>query len=139
MEFSIEKTWKQYEAGKEHKRRIGLYETVRRNERFYRGDQWSGSNADLPHPVFNLTRRITDYLVCAVAPERLTVTYTDDKLPFIDNASLRATVQNGLTLLSKNASYRWKQNQMNALSYQALMDAARIFGKYPLNKQLWED
>ena len=124
MEFSIEKTWKQYEAGKEHKRRIGLYETVRRNERFYRGDQWSSSTSDLPHPVFNLTRRITDYLVCAVAPERLTITYTDDKLPFIDNANTRIAIQNGLKLLSKNASYRWKQNQMSYLSYQALMDAA---------------
>lgn len=124
MEFSIEKTWKQYEAGKEHKRRIGLYETVRKNERFYRGDQWSGSAADLPRPVFNLTRRITDYLVCAVAPERLTVTYTDDRLPFTDNASVRSAIQNGLELLSKSASYRWKQNQMSALSYQALMDAA---------------
>ena len=124
MEFSIEKTWKQYEAGKEHKRRIGLYETVRKNERFYRGDQWSDNSAELPHPVFNLTRRITDYLVCAVAPERLTITYTDDKLPFIDNASTRRMIQNGLDLLSKNASYRWKQNQMSALAYQALMDAA---------------
>lgn len=124
MEFSIEKTWKQYEAGKEHKRRIGLYEAVRRNERFYRGDQWSESASDLPHPVFNLTRRITDYLVCAVAPERLTVTYTDDRLPFVDNVGTRVAIQKGLELLGKNASYRWKQNQMSALSYQALMDAA---------------
>ena len=124
MEFSIEKTWKQYEAGKEHKRRIGLYETVRRNERFYRGDQWSDHSTDLPHPVFNLTRRITDYLVCAVAPDRLAITYTDDKLPFIDHAGTRQTIQRGLRLLSQNASYRWKQNQMSSLSYQALLDAA---------------
>ena len=124
MNFSIEKTWKQYEAGKEHKRRIGLYETVRRNERFYRGDQWQSSAADLPHPVFNLTRRIADYLVCAVAPDRLTITYTDDKLPFIDNSATRSVIQKGLRLLGQNASYRWKQNQMNTLSYRALMDAA---------------
>ena len=31
--------WQLYEAGKEYNRRIGLYETVRRNERFYRGDK----------------------------------------------------------------------------------------------------
>ncbi len=124
MNFSVEKTWKQYEAGKEHKRRIGLYETVRRNERFYRGDQWQNSVSELPHPVFNLTRRIADYLVCAVAPGRLAITYTDDKLPFVDNSATREAIQKGLTLLSQNASYRWKQNQMNSLSYQALMDAA---------------
>ena len=123
MEFSIEKTWKQYESGKEHNRRIGLYETVRRNERFYRGDQWHNGSSDLPHPVFNLTRRIADYLVCAVAPDRLTITYTDDKLPFVDHSATRTTIQKGLRLLSKNAAYRWKQSQMNSLSYRALMDA----------------
>ena len=42
MSTNITKAWQEYEAGKEYKRRIGLYETVRRNERFYRGDQWRG-------------------------------------------------------------------------------------------------
>lgn len=124
MNFSMQKAWKQYEAGKEYNRRIGLYETVRTNERFYRGDQWNDHASDLPHPVFNLTRRITDYLVCALAPEYLTITYTDDKLPFLESSALRQTVQNGLSLLNKNAAYRWKKNQMRTLSYRALMDAA---------------
>ena len=62
------KAWQQYEAGKEYKRRIGLYETVSRNEAFYRGDQWkSGEGGDLPKPVFNLIRRVLDYLICSVA------------------------------------------------------------------------
>ena len=60
--------WRQYEAGRNFKQRIGLYETVRVNERFYRGDQWQGvGNADLPRPVFNIVRRIADYLICNVA------------------------------------------------------------------------
>ena len=55
------KTWQQYEAGKEYKRRIGLYEKVRANERFYRGEQWTGQEgAELPKPVFNLVKRIVD-------------------------------------------------------------------------------
>ncbi len=124
MNISTTKAWQQYEAGKEYNRRIGLYETMRRNERFYRGDQWKDSHSELPHPVFNLTRRITDYLVCAVAPQNLSITYTDEKLPFLDNAQVRATVLNGLSLLGKNASYRWKQNKMNMQAYQALLDAA---------------
>ena len=32
------KAWERYEAGVDYKRRIGLYGTVRTNERFYRGD-----------------------------------------------------------------------------------------------------
>lgn len=124
MKHSTMKAWQQYEAGKEYNRRIGLYETVRKNERFYRGDQWYGSNADLPHPVFNMTRRITDYLVAAVAPDHLSITYTDDRLPFLDNAEQREAVTRGLQLLGKNADYRWKRDGMKALSYKALLDAA---------------
>ena len=55
MNDSLSKTWLQYEAGKEYKRRIGLYKTVRENERFYRGDQWyMTSSNNLPRPVFNV-------------------------------------------------------------------------------------
>ena len=67
MNKSISKAWRQYEAGLEYKRRIGLYDTVRRNERYYRGEQWEGEGAGLPRPVFNIIRRIVDYLVCTVA------------------------------------------------------------------------
>lgn len=124
MKHSIIKAWQQYEAGKEYNRRVGLYETVRKNERFYRGDQWHGSTSELPHPVFNLTRRITDYLVGAVAPENPTILYSDDRLPFLDNTEKRESVTRGLSLLGKNASYRWTQNHMNTLIYQALQNAA---------------
>ena len=30
------------EQGRAYNRQIGLYDTVNRNERFYRGDQWQG-------------------------------------------------------------------------------------------------
>lgn len=49
--------WRQYEAGRDYKRRIGLYETVRTNERFYRGDQWKG--------ISNLTCRARYSISCA--------------------------------------------------------------------------
>lgn len=116
--------WKRYEAGKEYKRRIGLYETVRRNEKFYCGDQWSGADNGLPRPVFNIVRRIIDYLIGAVAPKELTVHYTDDRLPFLDNSVLRDSVNAGLELLNKNAAYRWTHGRIDELSGRALLDAA---------------
>ncbi|MBQ7384075.1 MAG: hypothetical protein IJV72_04715, partial [Clostridia bacterium] len=71
------KAWSQYEAGKAYKRSIGLYEKVRVNERFYRGDQWYGSGAeDLPKPVFNIVKRVVDYLVCSVAASDISLSYT---------------------------------------------------------------
>lgn len=61
------KTWEQYQAGLALKRKLRLEETVWRNESFYRGEQWSESeSALLPKPVFNVVRRVTDYLVGAV-------------------------------------------------------------------------
>ena len=116
--------WQLYEAGQEYKRRIGLYERVRENERFYRGEQWTRLENDLPHPVFNLVRRITDYLVCAVLPGDLSVQYTDDKFPFLESEALRKNVSEGLRILNSNASYRWKRNGMRALAHKALHNAA---------------
>lgn len=116
--------WRQYEAGRQYKRRIGLYETVRKNERFYRGDQWQNEAPDLPHPVFNLVKRVVDYLVAAAMPTDLTIRYTDDRLPFLENEADRSCVLEGIRLLNRNADYRWKQNHMESLSYEALLDAA---------------
>ena len=124
MEQTTQKTWQQYEAGCEYKRRIGLYETVRKNERFYRGDQWHGSGVDLPRPVFNLIRRVVDYLVGAVLPGDVSIRYSDDRLPFLDNSEIHRSVCKGIALLDKNASYRWKQNHMSELTQRALLDAA---------------
>ncbi len=123
-ESKLTSAWQQYEAGKEYKRRIGLYETVRRNERFYRGDHWHGVSVDLPRPVFNLVRRVTDYLVSSIVPGDVSIHYSDDKLPFLESADVRARVTEGISVLNRNASYRWKRSGMLALSHKALLDAA---------------
>lgn len=116
--------WQQYEDGKAYKHRIRLYETVRRNERFYRGDQWHGSQSELPRPVFNLVRRITDYLANSVLPGDVSIRYSDARLPFLENESIRRATEEALHRMEQNALYRWKQNGMAALSRQALIDAA---------------
>ncbi len=118
-------TWKQYEAGKDYKRRIGFYENGRRNERFYRGEQWSG-NLDLPKPVFNVVRRVVDYLVCTVASDRYNLTYTDENLPFLPEHDAEA-VKKALAAMTDNAAYRWSRNRMDKLLYSLLKDGA-IYG-----------
>lgn len=121
---TVTAAWRLYEAGKEYKRRIGLYETVRRNEKFYRGDQWSAADDGLPRPVFNIVRRIVDYLIGAVAPKELSVHYTDDRLPYLESTALRDSVSAGLELLNRNAAYRFTHSRMDELSGRALLDAA---------------
>ena len=125
MNRSVKLAWQQYDAGKEYKRKIGLYETIRQNERFYRGEQWSaGEGMDLPRPVFNLVRRIIDYLVCSVAATNLTITYTDENLSFLSKGKERERLRHGLEILSSNASYRWERTSMDNKLLKALTDAA---------------
>lgn len=125
MNNSTKLAWQQYEAGKEYKRRIGLYETIRNNERYYRGEQWrSGEGADLPRPVFNIIKRIVDYLVCSVASTNLTVSYTNEDLPFICDENEKDRLKHGLNVLSSNAAYRWERNSMDSKLLNALHDAA---------------
>ncbi len=119
------KAWEQYEAGIEYKRRIGLYETVRTNERFFRGEQWYGMAAeDLPRPVFNIIRRITDYLVCSTASNDVSIRYTSESLPFLEREEDIALLRRCLESINKNAAYRWEKNKMNKKIYNALTDAA---------------
>lgn len=124
MNKKLSKTWSQYEAGKEYKRRIGLYETVHRNERYYRGDQWINSGEELPRPVFNVVRRIADYLICAVASGRVSISYSDENLPFIRSAREAKLVEGAIDAMSRNAAYRWERCKMDHLTFKLLSDAA---------------
>lgn len=120
----IAASWQCYEAGKAYKRRIGLYETVRRNERFYRGEQWTAADDGLPRPVFNVIRRIVDYLVGAIAPQELSIRYTDDSLPYLESSAMRDARESSLRLLECNAAYRFTHDRLDELSSRALLDAA---------------
>jgi len=125
MKQKTTSAWRQYEAGKDYKRRVGLYETNRRNERYYRGDQWYGSSGlDLPKPVFNIIRRITDYLVCTVASGNISVFYTNDDLPFAESTSLRELLREGTEILTQHAVYRWERDKLDSLMYRIMLDAA---------------
>ena len=122
MNNSLSKTWLQYEAGKDYKRRIGLYKTVRENERFYRGDQWyMVPHNNLPRPVFNVVKRIVDHLSCTIAPTKISIRYFDEKLPFFKEFDGKTTVTDVLT---DNARYRWEHSKMDSKIYSLITDAA---------------
>lgn len=124
MNKSISKAWRQYEAGLEYKRRIGLYDTVRRNERYYRGEQWESEGQGLPRPVFNIIRRIVDYMVCTVASGDVSICFSDDNLPALADPDTAAALRRAIGMLSSNAAYRWERSRMDSLVYRLLSDAA---------------
>ncbi len=122
---SKNKAWQQYEKGKEHKRRIGLYETVRKNERFYRGDQWQyGEGKDLPRPIFNIIQRVINFLVCSVASANISLNFTDENLPYAKNEKDVEAIKCAIKALNENTAYRWKKSGMDRKVMQLLSDAA---------------
>ncbi len=117
-------SWQQFEAGRDYNSRIGLYETAAQNERFYRGDQWHSVNSgQLPTPVFNIVRRITDYLASQIASDNISIFYSDENMPFLSEDE-RVRVSAAIELLNKNAAFRWEKCRMDRLIRQVLLDAA---------------
>ena len=120
------KTWEQYEAGLAFKRRLQLEDTAWRNECFYRGEQWGEGDAPtLPKPVFNVVRRVTDYLIGAVAGGNLSITYADESIRVDKDAKERAEgLRRSIDLLNRHVAYRWERCHMDRMVYRLLLDAA---------------
>ena len=120
----LSNTWRQYEDGKNYKRQIGLYSTVRENERFFRGDQWRGVDAGgLPTPVFNLVSRIGNYLVNSVMSYRTGISFIDDALSFAGKGKRVEKITKELDLLNRFTDYRFKKMQMPKILRDAVTDA----------------
>ncbi len=125
MNSKTTKTWEQYRAGLEYKRKIGLFERVRKNERYLRGDQWlQNDGIDLPKPVFNVIRRIIDFIVGSITSKKASIVYTDAGVPFCMEEEKKSVIRKGIKLLSRHAEYRWEHSKMNKLMQNALYDAA---------------
>ncbi len=118
------KAWRQYEAGCDYKRRIGLYETVNTNERFLRGDQWNGGAHNLPKPVFNVLRRTVDYIVSTVFSKKTSIVYSAEDIPYSTDPAAAEKLRDSAELLGKSAAYRWENCKMDKLMKGALYDAA---------------
>lgn len=117
--------WRQFEAGREYNRRIGLYESVTACERFYRGDQWrSLPTGPLPTPVFNYIRRITDFLITQVSYTNVDIVYSDENLPFVKDKHHRERIEAAVDLLNRHAAYRWDKCRLDRVVRTALLDAA---------------
>ena len=109
---NMTQVWQLYELGREYNNKIGYKNNCDKNERFYAGDQWHGVKAgNLPTPVFNLFRRITDYIISYVLSSPVKITYKSDN-------------PDAATLMTKLASNRWENLKMDMLLRDILLDAA---------------
>lgn len=120
----LTRVWEAYENGKDFKRRMGLYTRVSENERFYRGDQWSGIAAEgLPTPTFNMIRRVVNYLVSAVMSYQLSVRFEDPTLSARPDSPAKRAGEQALTQLGQYRNSCWERQGIDRLSRQALTDA----------------
>lgn len=71
---NADEIWREYSDGVDYNESIGLYETVRKNENFFIGNQWEGVNApDLEKPVLNVLKRCVSYFLAMIASDDIAV------------------------------------------------------------------
>lgn len=113
------------EKGREYNRLIGLYDTVNRNERFYRGDQWHGVPAgDLPTPVFNLFKRVINYFISTIMSQKLSLHFSAEGMELVSDREKRKTVDEACRLLTRYVNYRFDKDKIDRLLTMGLQDAA---------------
>lgn len=122
---AVTEDFRLFEAGRDYNRRIGLYENVSRNERFYRGDQWNGvSSGDLPTPVFNLFRRVINYFTATLMSQKISLRFSADGVGSLYNEEERRHLEEGCELISGYANYRFEKDRLDTLISDAILDAA---------------
>jgi hypothetical protein len=158
-----ETIWGRYQAGMNYKFVLNLYSTVTRNERFYAGDQWKGSDApDLPKPTINFIKRgcqqkisvllQNDVDVLFTAPNWPTPTVTDDAVEQQNgvNVKLADALKNKQPLpesilmseadaqkLSGMFEVDWERLNMDYMGHKGLLDAC-LSGDFILFNY-WDD
>ncbi len=117
--------WQLLEEGRAYKTQIGLYDLVRKNERFYRGDQWHGvKSGGLPTPVFNIFKRVIGYFISTLMSQKITLRYTAESCDLIHTGKERIRIDEGCRLLSSYLNYRMERDNIEKLIGDGLLDAA---------------
>lgn len=121
----ISEDWEKLEKGREYNRRLGFYETVDRNERFWRGDQWNGvRSGGLPTPVFNIFKRVVSYFVSNLMSSRISVRVDADGVGAICKKETREKLEHAARLLTSYLNYRLEKDDITTLLYDGVKDAA---------------
>ncbi len=74
--------------------------------------------------MFNVIKRIINYMVSSVTSQPIRICYSDDALFCKEENGYGERLKEGIDLLNKNAEYRFDRSKMDVLIRQALLDAA---------------
>ncbi len=113
--------WDLYQRGIEYKTRLGLYNTVEENHRFFQGDQWHGVKSEgLPTPVFNIIKPVIRYKISGIMQNDLSIMYTSENYEDKDYEKLKRAAE----LLTLYAKQLWEKLKMNYYNEELLKDGA---------------
>ena len=117
--------WTLLEKGREYNRVLGFYDTVDKNERFWRGDQWNGvKSGGLPTPVFNIFRRVIGYFVSNLMSSKISLKVDAEGIGALYKKDVRDGLDNACSLLTSYLNYRFEKDDIPALLYDGIQDAA---------------
>lgn len=120
---NITTAWQQYEDGKAYNYKLGLYETVNRNNRFYSGDQWSGLTMNgLPMPIFNIFKRVANYKIASIMSQKIKMQYSPENVETDTQDPEQLELKQKAELLSKNSEIKWEKLKMDSLIREGLLD-----------------
>ncbi len=122
---NLSEDWTLLEKGREYNRTLGFYETVDKNERFWRGDQWNGvKSGGLPTPVFNIFRRVISYFVSNLMSSKIGIKIDAEGTGAIVKREARAEIDEACRLLTAFLNYRFEKDDITSLLYEGVQDAA---------------
>jgi hypothetical protein len=103
----------------------GLIDTVKENERFVAGDQWyMVKTTELPKPVINIIKRITDFKVSSVMAEEVKMNFSVQGYSSEVNSENKQKYEQAADLFTRYADATWENIKQTQLSEQMLRDSA---------------
>ncbi len=112
------------EKGREYNRSVNFYDTVNKNERFWRGDQWNGVvSGGLPTPVFNIFKRVIGYFVSNIMSAKIALKIDAESAGVIYKKEVREDLVKVCELISSYLNYRFEKDNMTSLLYDGVKDA----------------
>ncbi len=113
--------WDLLEKGKEHHRRINLFDRTRRNYDFYEGRQWEGLKSDVMPPVNNIIKHIVQYKHNTMAMQDIQTVFSTDNAEYEEYANA----------LNEYAEELWQKNKLHDKLWR-MAKAACITGDHYL-------
>jgi len=117
------KLWEKYESGKRYNNSFkeDYYSSVKTHNDFYIGNQWQGidSNNNLPHPTFNIAKRIIDFKTASICGNKIAV-----QIQPLQNVSLEQDSYSLTDIVDAEIENIMEKNRLDDLIRDLLTDGA---------------